>query len=276
MPRAQDAQERPLSAFFPGPATALATFLMRERLVGLFARRAPLPERDVLEFPDASLTYAIRTSTRRRTLSLELRADGSLTVATPHSLSLATIRAFVESRRDWIEAKRALLTPPAPPRVPPGNGTHLPYLGTELALKVSIAPARRAACRCESDSLALNVPHSAAIRPAIEAWYRRAAATHAAARLAHFAPQVGRTARKLVIRAQRTRWGSCSARGTISLNWRLMQASPEILDYVVVHELCHLLVPNHSPRFWAEVARVLPDWRRLRAELRQFGRTLAW
>jgi predicted metal-dependent hydrolase len=155
--------------------------MFKTRLAGLFAHSAPLPERDVLEFPDASLAYAIRASARRRTLSLELRADGSLTVATPHGLSLATIRDFVESRRAWIEAKRASLTPPAPPRVPPGNGTHLPYLGTELALRVSIAPARRAACRCESGSLVIKVPHNTAIRPAIEAWYRRAAATHPAA-----------------------------------------------------------------------------------------------
>jgi hypothetical protein len=230
----------------------------------------------MLELPDASLAYAIRESARRRTLSLELRADGSLTVAAPRGLSLKTIRIFVESRRDWIESKRVLLARPSSPRVLPENGARLPYLGTELALNISIAPRRRAACRCESDSLVVKVPHNTAIRPAIEAWYRREAATHAAARLAHFAPQVGRAARKLVIRAQRTRWGSCSARGTISLNWRLMQAPPEILDYVVVHELCHLLVPNHSPRFWAEVARVLPDWRRQRTQLRQFGRSLPW
>jgi predicted metal-dependent hydrolase len=207
-----------------------------------------------------------------------LRADGSLTVAAPHGLALTAIRAFVESRRVWIDAKRALLaqSKPSAPRFQFHSGARLPYLGTELALNVSIAPARRAACRCESGSLVLKVPHDNAIRPAIEAWYRRAAASHAAARLAHFAPLVGRGARKLVIRAQRTRWGSCSARGTISLNWRLMQAPPEILDYVVVHELCHLLVPNHSPRFWAEVARVLPDWRQQRAQLRQFGRSLPW
>ena len=113
------------------------------RLASLFARRAPLPERDVLEFPDSSLAYTIRASTRRRTLSLELRADGSLTVATPPGLPLATIRAFVESRRAWIEAKRALLAPPAPPRVLPEHGARLPYLGTELALNISIAPRRR-------------------------------------------------------------------------------------------------------------------------------------
>jgi predicted metal-dependent hydrolase len=201
------------------------------RLAGLFARRDVLPERDVLEFPDASLTYAIRASARRRTLSLELRADGSLTVATPRGLSLATIRAFVESRRAWIEAKRALLTPPAPRRILPEHGARLPYLGTELALNVSIAPSRRAACRCESGNLVLKVPHNEAIRPAIEAWYRRAAATHAAARLAHFAPQVGSAARKLVMRAQRpaegiaraapsaSTGGSCRRRRKFSTTW---------------------------------------------------------
>ncbi len=246
------------------------------RLANLFARRAALPERDVLEYADTSLAYTIRSSTRRRTLSLELRADGSLTVATPRSLSLASIRAFVASRRAWIEAKRALLTARTPPRVLPENGARLPYLGSELVLNVAIAPSRRAACRCESGRLVIKVPHNTAIRPAIEAWYRRAAATHVAARLAFFAPLVGRAARKLVIRAQRTRWGSCSARGTISLNWRLMQAPPEILDYVVVHELCHLLVPNHSARFWNEVARILPDYHARRAALREFGRTLAF
>ena len=242
----------------------------------LITPRPPLPERDVLELAGVRLGYAIRESARRRRLSLELRPDGSLTVAVPMGLSLASIRAFVASRRSWIEAKRALLAPFATTRLRTENGARLPYLGTELALNVSIAPARRAACRCESGSLDIRVPHNTAVRPAIEAWYRREAATHAAARLAHFAPQVGRGARKLVIRAQRTRWGSCSARGTISLNWRLMQAPAEILDYVVVHELCHLLVPNHSARFWGEVARVLPDYRARRAALREFGRALAF
>lgn len=259
-------------------------------IAALFGHRSPLPERDVLppeevsrqensqSGPDTGLVYSIRTSTRRRTLSLEMRADGSLNVAVPHGLSLGAIRKFVASRRNWIVEKRALLaqTRPSATSFLFQNGARLPFLGNELALGVSISPARRAACRCESGKLALNVPHSAAIRPAIEAWYRRAAAIHAAARLAHFEPQVGRSARKLVIRAQRTRWGSCSARGTISLNWRLMLAPPDLLDYVVVHELCHLLVPNHSPHFWAEVARILPDWRRQRADLHEFGRSLPW
>lgn len=248
------------------------------RFAALFSHRTTLPESDVLELPDTSLSYVIRSNARRRTLSLELRADGSLTVATPRGLSLASIRAFVESRRAWIDAKRALLVPSKPSAMgfPFHSGARLPFLGTELALNVAIAPARRAACRCESGNLMISVAHPGAVRPAIERWYRRAAATHAAARLAHFAPLAGRAARKLVIRAQRTRWGSCSARGTISLNWRLMQAPAEILDYVVVHELCHLLVPDHSARFWGEVARILPNYRQQRAALREFGRALVF
>jgi predicted metal-dependent hydrolase len=97
-----------------------------------------------------------------------------------------------------------------------------------------------------------------------------------ALRIAHFAPRVGRAPARISIRAQRTRWGSCSGRGTISINWRLMLASPEVMDYVIVHELCHLLQANHSARFWREVARVMPDYAHRQRQLREFGRQLVF
>ena len=240
----------------------------------MFGRRASLPERDVLEWPEASLAYRIRESRRRRTLSLELRADGSVHVAVPRGLRLAEVRRFVESRRAWIDSKRALLAAAALRRLPLESGACLPYLGTELTLRIEPHPGARSACQREQDTLRVRAAQVQSAPRAIEAWYRREALAHAGARVAHFAALVGRAPRRLSIRAQRTRWGSCSARGSISLNWRLMQATPAILDYVVVHELCHLLVPNHSPRFWAEVERVLPDYRERRAALRQFGRSL--
>ena len=241
----------------------------------MFGRRASLPERDVLEWPEASLAYRIRESRRRRTLSLELRADGSVHVAVPRGLRLVEVRRFVESRRAWIDSKRALLAEAAPRRLPLESGACLPYLGTELILDIESQPgARSASCRREQHTLRVRAPQVQSVPRAIEAWYRREALVHAGARVAHFAALVGRAPRRLSIRAQRTRWGSCSARGSISLNWRLMQAAPAILDYVVVHELCHLLVPNHSSRFWDEVGRVLPDYRERRAALRQFGRCL--
>lgn len=90
-------------------------------------------------------------------------------------------------------------------------------------------------------------------------------------RAAYFAPIVGVSYGRIAIRAQKTRWGSCSAKGNLNFNCLLMLAPPEVLDYVVVHELCHRLQMNHSPRFWAEVERVLPGYRAQRRWLKQHG-----
>ena len=93
-------------------------------------------------------------------------------------------------------------------------------------------------------------------------------------RVAHFAPLVGVTYGRITIRNQRTRWGSCSGKGNLNFNCLLMLAPPEVLDYVVVHELCHRKEMNHSPRFWAEVARVLPDYQQRRRWLKEHGGAL--
>lgn len=236
--------------------------------------RPPLPAHDVLELPGESLEYRIRASDRRRTLGLQLAADGTLTVATPQLLPLSVIREFVAGRRAWVAAKRALLAATRPAPLTLESGAALPFLGTGLVLEVVEHDALH--CRREAGRLRVAAPDRAGVRRALEHWYRQEAARHFGERVALFAPQVGAAPGRISVRAQRSRWGSCSRRGTISLNWRLMQAPGEIVDYVIVHELCHLRVPNHSPRFWAEVARLLPDWRARRAALHRFGRSLAW
>lgn len=242
----------------------------------MFGRRrghsASLPECDRLELPDRYLDYRLRTSERRRTLGLRLDGDGTLTVSAPHTLSLAVIREFVAARRGWIESKRALLANAVAPPLALESGAQLPFLGASLVL--AVAPSAPARCRREADRLVVQARDQAGLRRALETWYRRAAARHFAERIAHFAPHVGKTPQRIAVRAQRSRWGSCTSRGTVSLNWRLMQMPAAIVDYVIVHELCHLRVPNHSPRFWAEVARVLPDWRGRRRALRAAGRAL--
>ncbi|MBR3556084.1 MAG: M48 family metallopeptidase [Oscillospiraceae bacterium] len=94
------------------------------------------------------------------------------------------------------------------------------------------------------------------------------------ARVAHFAPLVGVSWGKITIRTQRSRWGSCSVQGNLSFNALLLLAPPEVLDYVVIHELCHRKEMNHSPRFWAEVERLMPDWKARRLWLRRSGGAL--
>ena len=94
------------------------------------------------------------------------------------------------------------------------------------------------------------------------------------ARADHFAPLLGVSRGRITVRTQRSRWGSCSAKGNLSFNALLLLAPPEVLDYVVVHELCHRKEMNHSPRFWAEVERLVPDWRKHRRWLRRNGDAL--
>jgi predicted metal-dependent hydrolase len=111
-------------------------------------------------------------------------------------------------------------------------------------------------------------------RPALERWYRRAARIEIAPRLDRTTAEAGTRYTKLTIRGQQTRWASCSRAGAMSFNWRLLLAPEPVLDYVVWHEVCHLEIMDHSPRFWALLASRCPDYRTHRRWLRRHGTTL--
>ncbi|HEY7295352.1 MAG TPA: SprT family zinc-dependent metalloprotease, partial [Dehalococcoidia bacterium] len=115
-----------------------------------------------------------------------------------------------------------------------------------------------------------------AIARAFERWYRARAAEEIGRAVERWAPLAGVRPASVLVRAQRRRWGSCSATGVLRFNWRLVMTEPRLIDYVVVHELAHLRVQSHAPAFWAEVARLLPDWKLLRRRLREIGPTLSF
>ncbi|MEO7952497.1 MAG: SprT family zinc-dependent metalloprotease, partial [Polaromonas sp.] len=154
------------------------------------------------------------------------------------------------------------------------DGAMLPYLGGRLQLLTEpalSATALRPAGPSGVPALALATPHPASatqIQQSVQAWLMRQARPYFAARLDHFAPRLEVQWRKLSLSSARTRWGSASTSGAIRLNWRLMHFRPAVIDYVVVHELSHLRVMDHSPRFWATVRSVLPDFAELRAQLK--------
>jgi hypothetical protein len=120
----------------------------------------------------------------------------------------------------------------------------------------------------------LWAPAGAERKAALERWYRRAARAEIAPRLEHACALAGLSYSKLTIRGQRTRWASCSRSGAMSFNWRLLLAPEAVLDYVVWHEVCHLKVMDHSPRFWALLERWCPDYREQSRWLRRHGQTL--
>jgi len=174
--------------------------------------------------------------------------------------------AAVSELRPWIE-RRLQEARRARASVAARAGT-LPYLGEPLEL---VAEAGRT--RVHRDGTRLLIPAGDA-RPALERFYRRAARTEVAPRLDSATAAAGTSYSGLDIRAQKTRWASCSSSGRMSFNWRLVLAPENILDYVVWHEVCHLEVADHSPRFWALVERRWPRWREDRDWLRRNGATL--
>ncbi len=174
---------------------------------------------------------------RRRTLALEIRPDCTVTVRAPLACTDEEIRRFVARKESWILS-------------------HLEKMRSETARMDPASGALRRLSSKELEALA-----DAAMKDLPE-------------RCAKFAPLVGVSYGRITIRNQKTRWGSCSAAGNLNFNCLLMMAPPEIRDYVVVHELCHRKELNHSARFWAEVERVLPDYKERRKWLKEHGNAL--
>ena len=238
-----------------------------------FAPRRPLPESDEISSRDERLRYHIRPSHRRRTMAIQVRPGGEVRVMAPSAVSLSVLRRFVMEHFTWIRRKQQELVRPFSANALQDGGV-VPYLDEVLSLRLCLGTGSRSRVVRDHAGLRVHATDGTRVRTLLEGWYRRQARAHFTQRADHFAPLVGRRPASISIRGQRTRWGSCSARGAVSLNWRLLQAPARLLDYVVVHELCHLRHPNHSARFWDEVERVLPNHRALRRELRDLHKIL--
>jgi hypothetical protein len=212
------------------------------------------------------IPYTIRRSTRARRVRVNVHAHTGVEVVLPARASERAAAAAVQELRPWIE--RRLQEAHATLARIAERGATVPYLGEPLAL---VAQSGRA--RVHRRGGALLVP-AGDPRPALERFYRRAARAEIGPRLDRATALAGTPYSGLSIRAQRSRWASCSAKGRMSFNWRLLLAPESVLDYVVWHEVCHLEVLDHSPRFWALVERRWPRWREDREWLRRNGATL--
>ncbi|UGS34120.1 M48 family metallopeptidase [Capillimicrobium parvum] len=213
------------------------------------------------------IDYTIRRSARARRVRVTVDPHTGVEVVLPARAAEGEAARAVAQLRGWIEAR--MLEAAAVRERIAARGATVPYLGTDLRLVPE--PGRT---RVHRRGDALLVPAGDAAQPALERWYRRQARDEIAPRLDDAAAALGRRYASLSIRAQRTRWGSCSSTGAMSFNWRLLLAPAEVLDYVVWHEACHLAVMDHSPRFWALVARHCPGYREPRRWLRRHGATL--
>jgi predicted metal-dependent hydrolase len=198
-------------------------------------------------------------------------------VVLPRRFPLSEVAPFVEEKRAWIERtlRRMQETEAELPAARLADGGELPFLGGRLRLAVRIEPNRvREHLVRRGDTLRVALPPAADLRGAVERWYRRRAREEVAPLLDAACARAGTTYSGLQIRGQRTRWASCSSSGAMSFNWRLLLAPPEILEYVVEHEVAHLEVLDHSARFWDLLASRCPDWRTHEDWLRRHGHAL--
>ena len=235
------------------------------------------------------------TRAKRRTIGFVVGADG-LVVRAPKWVPLYEVEAALQEKADWIVRKlgetRERHERMASARIEWRDGTTLPFLGESVVVVLDprheftgVGGELKGGAALHTDEAApnltlegvprltlhLSLPHHATpeqIRDAVQAWLMRQAKRLFTERLNHFAPLLGVQWKKLSLSSAGTRWGSASADGSIRLNWRLVHFKLNVIDYVVAHELSHLRVMDHSPRFWDTVRTVVPDYDLLRGQLR--------
>jgi len=202
----------------------------------------------------------------RKTLMMVMKEDGALVVRSPRHTPIERIRQFVTDSTDWIERKRARMLSRPQPRVKSfTDGEEFLLLGRLYPLRLSDNAYRIGIIDNELICPRLWL-ELAAVK--LVAWYKNEARRQFNERCTRFAPIIGVEPRGFRLTSPDRRWGSCGSKGTLNFNWRLVMAPPEVIDYVVVHEMIHLKHFNHSPEFWKAVESLAPDFKRHQAWLK--------
>ncbi len=208
----------------------------------------------------------------RRTLALRVD-DRGVSVLAPRAASSGSIAELLRTHAAWVQRKlrqRELrLQALRAARIDWRDGGHVPYLGQQITLRLRGAPQPH----WDAAAAELHLPlppdgDAQQLRDSVAAWMQRQALALFSARVAHYAALLGVRVAAVKLSSAMTRWGSASRDGSIRLHWRLLHFSPQLVDYVVAHEVAHLREMNHSPRFWAHVGSLYPEYQQARRELR--------
>ena len=236
----------------------------QQDLFGAFA-----PEAGVHKSPP---DIVFQRSLRAHRYRLTLRRDGVAIATIPARGSEREAARFVEENREWLQRARERQR-----KRPRGAavwtlGTHVLWRGEMLEIRKAVEGERPMVC-VGADVFRV-AGFTGDLRPTLEAHFLRRAKIELPARTWELAAETGMDVKEVSVRNQRTRWGSCSSGGVISLNWRLVQSPLAVRDYIIYHELMHLREMNHSARFWARVEEVCPGWRDAERWLKQNGSLL--
>lgn len=220
-----------------------------------------------------SLSFTLIRRSTRRTVALSVKSDNRIVVLAPYFASASSVIAFVKRSEPWVQ-KRITANTVKTAQIPvlhyvAGDIVH--YLGRPYEL----VEGTLATLRMKDTTIIIPNTSASEIHRKLNRWYKTRAADIFLDRLSLYEPRVGQQHAKLRLSSAKTRWGSCTTTGTISLRWTLIMAPLSVIDYVVVHELCHLVHMDHSRSFWKLVKSIYPDYHAAVQWLKLHGQTLA-
>jgi len=234
----------------------------------------PAVEQRSVQLIGKAITYTLKRSNKRRSIGLRID-DRGLTVNVPLRTSEQWLHSVLQDKAHWVidKLENWRSNKPAPPQWV--DGEPILYRGEMFTLRIvpslfDAPPQLHGTQLIIHDSKADN---PAAIEKIVERWYRHEALQLFTECVGHFSPLMNVAPREIKLSAARTQWGSCTARGSVRLNWQLIKMPLHLIDYVVVHELAHLREMNHSAAFWHVVENVCPDYAKRRGELRRWSTT---
>ncbi|ALP54292.1 hypothetical protein Tel_14695 [Candidatus Tenderia electrophaga] len=223
--------------------------------------------------PMSTPPYSIRVSTRAKRLQLKVLPPGKVEVVVPKRVSLKHVPGFVAEHQHWLRAQVQRMTTiyAAEPLLP--DIIRLPAVAEQWQVDHTRAERNRLrqSGECRLQLSCADQHHACGL---LQQWLQHHARRLLPPRLAQLSDALGLPFNRVTVRAQKSRWGSCSARNNINLNRALLFVSPGALRYLMLHELCHTVHLNHSPRYWNLVASLMPDYRTYEAELRQAMRVV--
>jgi predicted metal-dependent hydrolase len=214
--------------------------------------------RDSILVGDKAVPLQFVVNHRARRYVLRVRPDGTARVTVPRRGSLRAAREFARQQTEWIAHQLQRLASRSIPDTTWKIGAEILFRGEKTTIVARVG-SRTLGFADQIISFEGNVDGD--VRPVVERHLRKLASIEFPPRVFQFAEQHGVGVRRVTVRDQKSRWGSCSPRGTVSLNWRLVQTPPFVSDYIILHELMHVRQMNHSARFWREVESVCPEFR---------------
>ena len=237
-----------------------------------------------VQYGNKKIEYEIKSGSRKKTVAIYVDSPTGVVVRSPELVGEETIKKMIQKRAHWIIKRQELLKNQISPATVKEfvSGESFPFLGKEYRLKVIKSISEKEG-RCELKNKRLQVEINLSLdsgeaekttKRSLMNWYLIRAKEKIEARVAFFSRQIGKIPKTIEIKQQKMRWGSCSQSEDIRFNWKIIMAPLSVLDYVVVHELCHLVYPHHSSQFWQRVESILPDYKKRREFLKQYRQAM--